>query len=75
MESAIYTGVIRHTRYQPRPHRFSYRIFMMYLDLSELDQVFDGRWLWSAQRPALAWFRRADYLGDPSLPIEEAVRA
>ena len=48
---------------------------MMYLDLSELDQVFDGRWLWSAQRPALAWFRRADYLGDPSLPIEEAVRA
>jgi uncharacterized protein len=23
---------------------------------------------------ALAWFRRADYLGDPSLPLDEAVR-
>ncbi len=43
MESAIYTGTIRHARYQPRPHSFSYRIFMMYLDLSELDQVFNGR--------------------------------
>ena len=74
MESAIYTGIIRHTRYHPKPHRFAYRIFMMYLDLTELDQVFKRRWLWSAKRPALAWFRRADYIGSPSLTIEEAVR-
>ena len=47
---------------------------MVWLDLAELDAVFRGRWLWSARRPALAWLRRADYLGDPALPLETAVR-
>lgn len=47
---------------------------MAYLDLAELDEVFRGRWLWSTRRPALAWLRRADYLGDAQLPLDEAVR-
>ncbi|HEX6945153.1 MAG TPA: DUF1365 domain-containing protein, partial [Casimicrobiaceae bacterium] len=55
-------------------HAFRYRMFLLYLDLDELPQVFDGRWLWSARRPAPAWFRRADYLGDASVPLADAVR-
>ncbi len=47
---------------------------MLYLDLSELDQVFAGRWLWSVDRRNVAQFRRSDYLGDRSLPLDEAVR-
>jgi DUF1365 family protein len=47
---------------------------MAWLDLAELDRVFRGRWFWSTRRRALAWFRRADYLGDPALPLDEAVR-
>lgn len=47
---------------------------MVWLDLTELDTVFRGRWLWSTRRPSFAWFRRADYLGDPSVPLEQAVR-
>ena len=47
---------------------------MVYLDLDELDSAFRGRWLWSARRPTLAWFRRADYLGPVDLPLDEAVR-
>lgn len=47
---------------------------MMYLDLAELEHVFDRFWLWSARRPALAWMRRTDYLGDPRVPLDEAVR-
>jgi len=74
MHSAIYTGWVRHRRATPTPHAFRYRLFMMYLDLAELDHVFDGRWLWSARRRALAWFRRADYLGDPGTSLDEAVR-
>lgn len=74
MHSALYTGRLRHRRFAPRAHRFSYRLFMMYVDLAELDQIFRGRWLWSARRPALAWLRRADYLGDPDLPIDTVVR-
>lgn len=47
---------------------------MMYLDLAELPTVFDGRWLWSSGHPAVAWFRREDYLGDPETHLDEAVR-
>jgi DUF1365 family protein len=46
----------------------------MYLDLAELDEIFRGRWLWSTRRRALAHFDRADHLGDPNVPLDEAVR-
>jgi len=46
----------------------------MYIDLAELDHIFAGRWLWSASRPAIAWFRRADHFGDPRVPLDQAVR-
>jgi DUF1365 family protein len=53
---------------------FHQRLFMVYLDLDELPELFDGRWLWSARRPAPAWFRRSDHLGDPAVPLADAVR-
>jgi DUF1365 family protein len=46
----------------------------MYLDLAELDTVFRGRWLWSVRRWAPARFARADHLGDPGVPLDQAVR-
>lgn len=74
MHSAVYEGWVRHRRLTPRPHAFRYRICLLWLDLAELDQVFAGRWFWSLGRPNLASFRREDYLGDPTLPLDEAVR-
>lgn len=74
MHSALYLGRVRHRRFAPRAHAFQYRLFMAYLDLAELGSVFRGRWLWSVRRPAPAWFRRADYLGDPRVPLDQAVR-
>ncbi len=50
-----------------------YPLFMAYLDLDELPACFDGSWSWSARRPTLAWFRRSDYLGDPDVPLPDAV--
>ena len=73
-ESALYEGWVRHRRFEPIEHEFHYPLFMAYLDLSELPRIFDRRWLWSARRPNLAWFRRADYLGDPTQPLEQVVR-
>jgi len=58
----------------PVVHEFHYRMFMMYLDLAELPQLFDRHWLWSARRPALARFRREDHLGDPEMSLDESVR-
>lgn len=74
MNSAIYTGLVRHRRYSPVPHSFSYRLFMMYLDLKELPYVFAGRWLWSVGRPNIASFKRADHVGDPALPLDQSIR-
>src|SRR5262249_12947006 len=73
MNSCIYEGWVRHRRLTPVAHAFRYPLFMMYLDLDELDRVFAGRWLWSVTRPAIPRFKRADYFGDPSLPLKQAV--
>ncbi|MEZ5364268.1 MAG: DUF1365 domain-containing protein [Bryobacterales bacterium] len=74
MNSALYEGSVRHHRLAPVGREFRYRLFQVYLDLSELDTVFRGRWLWSTKRPNLAWFRREDHLGDPRKPLDTAVR-
>ncbi|HVS14930.1 MAG TPA: DUF1365 domain-containing protein [Thermoanaerobaculia bacterium] len=72
--SCLYQGWVRHRRYAPRPHAFRYRMFQAFLDLDELDRAFAGSRLASARRPALAWFRRADHVGDPEGPLAETVR-
>lgn len=47
---------------------------MMYLDLAELDEVFAGRWFWSARRAAPARFRQSDHLAQTAEPLDVAVR-
>lgn len=74
MDSCIFEGRVRHSRRLPVTHEFSYRVFMLYLDLDELPQLFENRWLWSDRRAAFARFRREDHLGDPTLPLASAVR-
>ena len=74
MKSALYTGWIQHRRFGPARNAFRYRLFMSYIDLSEVPQLFDGRWFWSARHPSLAWFRRADFLGPAHVPLDTAVR-
>ncbi len=73
--SAVYEGRVVHRRFGPVAHRFAYRLGMLYLDLDELPAALDRHPLWSARRPAPAWFRRADYLRPTQLPLADAVRA
>jgi DUF1365 family protein len=72
--SAIYEGSVRHRRHAPHAHEFRYRMAMLYLDLAELDRIFEDRWLWSNDRRNLAEFRRSDYLGEPGQSLDAAVR-
>lgn len=60
--SAIYQGTVSHARRGPRAHAFSYRMYMLYLDLDELPGL------------GLASFRREDFLGDPSRDLASEVR-
>lgn len=70
--SCLYEGSVRHRRVSPRDE-FSFPLFMAYVDLDELPELFDASRMWSARGPAVAWFRRADYLGDPKTPLRDAV--
>ncbi|HET9153125.1 MAG TPA: DUF1365 domain-containing protein [Solirubrobacterales bacterium] len=72
--SAIYEGWVRHRRFAPIEHEFSYRLFLMYLDLAELPEVLDPFPLFSARGRALARFRREDFMGDPARPLDECTR-
>jgi len=74
VQSCLYAGWVRHRRNAPVPHAFRYRLCLLYLDLAEVPQALAGRWLWSAQRPALARWHRADHLGDPARSLETEVR-
>lgn len=69
--SCIYEGAVRHRRWEPE-HEFRDRIALAYIDLDELPSLLGGSLVRS--RPGLVRFRRADYLGDPSVPLERAVR-
>jgi DUF1365 family protein len=74
MNSAIYEGFVRHRRYTPKHHDFTYKVFMVYLDLQELDEVFSKTRLWSQSSFSLSWFRRKDYFdGDESTPLYDAI--
>jgi len=72
--SCLYEGSIRHRRFAPAQHQFRYRLFMLYLDLEELPELFRRRWLWSAGRRGWAGFRRQEHLGASHKPLDEAVR-
>jgi DUF1365 family protein len=74
VNSCLYEGSVRHRRHREVDDEFRNRLFMVYLDLEELPALFDARWLWSARRPAVAWFRRRDHLGNPNVPLADEVR-
>jgi DUF1365 family protein len=74
VRSALYEGWVRHVRCAPRQHAFRVPLWLLYLDLEELNRVFHGRRLWSLERPNWISLRRRDYLGDPRLPLERCVR-
>jgi uncharacterized protein len=65
--SAIYEGTVRHRRFAERAHEFEYRLTLAYVDLDELPSL-------PLARGRLVRFERSDYLGDPHIPLGEAVR-
>ena len=73
LHSALYEGRVVHRRHLPRAHAFRYRIAQLYLDLDEVERVFERRWLWSVDRRNLGEWRRSDYLGPACTPLKDAV--
>lgn len=69
--SCIYEGTIRHRRAAPATE-FTHPIALCFVDLEELSSLLGGRLL--ARGPGVLRFRRRDYLGDPAVPLDAAVR-
>ncbi len=74
MKSCLYQGNVRHRRFTPIVNTFRYRIFLVYLDLSELTHVFESHPLWSVERVNFACFRRRDHYGPRQVPLNTAIR-
>ncbi|MDG1819932.1 MAG: DUF1365 domain-containing protein [Porticoccaceae bacterium] len=74
IHSRLYAGTIGHCRHMPAVNRFRYQLFMLYLDLDEVDSLFDKYWLWSSKRLNFAWFNRADHSGDSEQPLADSIR-
>ncbi|KAA8493697.1 hypothetical protein FVE85_4834 [Porphyridium purpureum] len=83
--SRVVRGDVVHSRSSPQNYVFRYRVYMVVLDLDEVESgeldcwpVFSSR----AHVPALSWFRRTDYFfgevgklyADPSGNLSESIR-
>ena len=75
MHSAIYHGQVIHKRFIPKSHKLNYKLYMMYLDLDEIDEVLSLSKLWSTSVLSPARFFREDFLGDPKSQLKDSVIA
>lgn len=73
LNSCLYRGMVFHRRRTPRIHQFRYQLFMVLIDLDEIDELFKVPVIWSTSPWSVACFRRSDYLGDPTQPLKQAV--
>lgn len=61
LASGLYAGVVGHTRLRPRRHALRYRIFMLLLDLDELEPLDGALRLFKVNRPGLLSFYERDH--------------
>lgn len=71
---SVASGRVWHRRSVPRPHAFSYRMWMSLLDVDGIEARFARSRFWSVERFNLVTFRRRDYLGPSDMALGEAVR-
>ena len=48
--SCLYQGRVMHHRLRPVHHRFTYRVFSLFLDLDETEEIDRRLWLLSIER-------------------------
>ena len=71
MESALYFGTLRHRRFRPQHHEFTYPLFMAYLDVDRIPQLMQISRLASYNRWNWASFCERDHFGDPQKPLRQ----
>ncbi len=71
---SLYPGTVMHARMKPKPHRFTYRVFTLLVDLDRLVEANSQSRLFSVNRFNLVGFRETDH-GDGAGDLASHVRA
>jgi DUF1365 family protein len=72
-EPGLYQGTLRHRRFRPRKHQFTYTLFMAWLDIDRIPELMSrSRWT-SYNRFNWASFDERDHFGDPRRSLRERV--
>jgi DUF1365 family protein len=71
MDSAIYFGIVRHRRFKPVPHSFSYGVFMAFMDIDRIQELTGISRLLSYNRFNWASYDERDHFGDPTLSLRQ----
>jgi DUF1365 family protein len=73
-QPGIYVGELRHRRFRPVRHEFTYPVFQVLLDVDRIAELMRvsrlagyNRWNWAA-------YDERDHFGDPALPLRERLR-
>jgi DUF1365 family protein len=72
-EAALYTGTLRHRRFRPRQHAFTYKLFMAWLDIDRIPESMANSPWTSYNRFNWASFHDRDHFGNAMKPLRERV--
>jgi len=75
MESALYVGKLRHRRFTPRPHEFSYPVYMAFLDVDLLPQLMNISPLSSYNKWNLTAYCERDHFGASNASLRARLTA
>jgi len=75
LKSAIYEGRVTHHRFDDVKHDFNYQLFMLFLDLDEMPDIFQSFRFYSVEKFNLAVFRRSNHFGEKTTSLKDAVYA
>jgi DUF1365 family protein len=71
IDSGLFVGTLRHRRFTPVAHAFTYPLFMVLLDIDRVPELMNRSRLTSHNRWNWASFDDRDHFGDPSRPLRE----
>ena len=71
MSPAIYFGAIRHRRFEPVRHEFTYPLFMTFLDVDRIPELMKVSPLAAYNRFNWASFHERDHFGNPALTLRQ----
>jgi DUF1365 family protein len=71
VDSAIYTGTLRHRRREPAHHEFTYPLFMAFLDVDRIPELMEVSPFAGHNRFNWASFYERDHFGDACLSLRQ----